>query len=356
MHTDLEEAARGLGVDLPHLAIASMTAETDISRFKTNVMASWQRELRSGDDYRDVDLVLLGSIARREVTKGSDCDYVVLQNGCTPEISRRLLRIADKVREELQYAEPGGQGVFGDIVIAANLYERIGLESDSNQNLTHRMLLLTEAVSVFQDGTYHAVVGNILRRYCADYLPPRRPHDAPTKVPRHLVNDLVRLWRTIAVDFGAKRWRSKKDDSFLRLIKLRTTRKVLFAGPLCTLLLAPDRVTAARDLEDYLREWLAKPPLAQLAALATNESTATKIAASTKEALAKLLTAYDHLLEIFGQDRVRAALKDRESYPDDFKNASDRCRQIAETIQTALEAIFFDDAILHERFRKYSVF
>jgi hypothetical protein len=358
MHNDLARAAENLQVELPSLAAASKKAEDDVRRFKASIMEHWKKspDLRSADDYRDVDLVLLGSIARQEVTKGSDCDYLVLQNGCTPEISQRLLTVADRVREELEYAEPGRQGVFGDIVIAANLYERIGLESDSNQNLTHRMLLLTESASVFQESTYHNVIGNILHRYCADYLPPRRSPNATTKVPRHLVNDLVRLWRTIAVDFGAKRWRSKRDDSFLRLVKLRTTRKILFAGPLCTLLLAPDRASNARDLPDYLRRWLAKPPLAQLASLASDDTVAPRVSTNSRKALEKLLKAYDSLLELLDQDEVRTALKDKESEPQLFEETMQRCQDIAETIQLALQSIFFDDAILKDRFRKYSVF
>lgn len=127
--------------------------------------------------------------------------------------------------------EPGRQGVFGDVVIAVSLYERIGLESDTNQNLTHRMLMLTESKSILSEPTYSNVIGHILTRYCADYVPPERKAGSPAMVPRHLLNDLIRFWRTMAVDFGAKRWRSSKDETSLRLIKLRTTRKILFAGP-----------------------------------------------------------------------------------------------------------------------------
>jgi hypothetical protein len=115
-------------------------------------------------------------------------------------------------------------------VIAANLYESIGLDIDTNANMTRRLLLLTESKSVLSEETYNSVVDNILLRYCSDYLPPIREQGSHAKTPRYLLNDLVRLWRTIAVDFGTKRWRTIKDDSHLRLVKLRITRKILFAG------------------------------------------------------------------------------------------------------------------------------
>lgn len=269
MLDELSKAAQSLELDLSNLATAATNTEKEVVRFKDLVSEYWTGP--PPQEISDVDLVLLGSLARQEVTGESDCDYVVLQNGCTPDTSQSLLLIAERVRNKFQYAAPGRQAVFGDIVIAGSLYERIGLESDTNQNLTHRMLLLTESISVFSSSAHDEVINNILRRYCADYLPPRRAEGHRAMVPRHFVNDLVRFWRTMAVDFGAKRWRSIQDDSNLRLIKLRTTRKILFAGPLCSLLLVPERIQRANELPQYLRDWLKKPPLAQLASLASDD-------------------------------------------------------------------------------------
>src|ERR1700752_3241483 len=213
MFDELSKAAQSLELDLSNLKTAAANTEKEVSKFKALVSEYWTGP--SHEEVSNVDLVLLGSLARQEVTGESDCDYVVLQNGCTPDTSQALLLIAEEVRSELGYAPPGRQAVFGDIVIAGSLYERIGLESDTNQNLTHRMLLLTESISVFSSSTHDQVINNILRRYCADYLPPRREEGHQAMVPRHFVNDLVRFWRTMAVDFGAKRWRSIKDDSHL---------------------------------------------------------------------------------------------------------------------------------------------
>src|SRR5687768_4686283 len=214
----------------------------------------------------------------------------------------------------------------------AKFLERIGLESDTNQNLTHRILLLTESKSVLSNSTYDNVIGHVLTRYCADYLPPQREAGGPAKVPRHLVNDLVRFWRTMAVDYGAKRWRTSKDDTSLRLIKLRTTRKILFAGPLCSLLLLPDRIKHASELSTYLRLWLSKPPLAQLASIASDD--VIKLTATSMGALKGILTAYDRLLAILSERGTRKAFTD----PDKAGRPTvQKCSDIADEIERGLE-------------------
>ena len=309
-----------LKLDLQHLKKAANDTENGLEQFRRLVSDYWEK-VPSHEDVSDVDLVLLGSLARQEVTAASDCDYIVLQNGCTPDKSQNLLRIAEQVRHDLGYEEPGRQGVFGGIVVAGSLYEHIGLESDTNQNLTHRMLLLTESVSVLSPSTHEEVFDKTLLRYCADYLPPHREEGHTAMVPRHLVNDLVRFWRTMAVDFGAKRWRSIKDDSHLRLIKLRTTRKILFAGPLCSLLLVPQRTASTAELRNYLGTWLKKPPLAQLASIASDEIVASKISSASLKGLGELLTAYDALLGLFNQRGMRESLKNRPSEGKVFKEA-----------------------------------
>ena len=352
MHPDLAKAASFLGVSLPALDQAAKGSRAEIEQFKTQIKEVLE-ELSEGKEYTDLhktDVVLLGSIARYEATPGSDCDYFVLQNGASPETSQDLVVAVETVRKRLEYHEPGGQGVFGNIVIAPNLYESIGLESDTNKNITQRLLLLTESKSVLSEETHLAVVDNILLRYCADYLPPKREAGSPAKVPRYLLNDFVRFWRTVAVDFGTKRWRTIKDDSHLRHAKLRITRKILFAGPLATLLLVPNRVQNNNSLKDYLRELLKKPPLAQLA------STAEQLSDISKEALRKLLKNYDDFINLLGRRGTRKVFQDPKSYEKGFEQLKIKTKEIGDTIQESLEAIFNDDPLFKSNFRKYATF
>ncbi len=346
MHPDLANAENILDVSLPALKGAAELSHIDITEFKGELLEAFPYD--NGVDPKNIDVVLLGSHARGEATQGSDCDYFVLQRGASPLVSQQLIFHTEKVLEQVGLGKPGGQGVFGDIVIAAMLSESIGLESDTNQNMTRRLLLLTESKSVYSEETRKAVIEDILSRYCIEYMKIERISESPAKVPRFLLNDLVRYWRTMAVDFGAKRWRTLRDDSYIRLAKLMTTRKILFAGPLATLLLVPNRVDTNESLQEYLTDWLAKPPLAQLA------STAVQLEADAQDALASLLVEYDKFVGILNQPEGRKILHSPNTK--EFRELSITCKEIGYTIQQCLEVIFYDSPLFKFKIRKYGIF
>lgn len=253
---ELGRAATALTVSLPALQRAARDSQRFLDDLRRGIAEILPEIAPSADssESQKAAVVVLGSIARRESSAASDCDYFVLQHGARPATTRNLVAAAERARTRGLLGAPGAQRVFGDVVVAANLYESIGLETDSNRNMTQRLLLLIESKSVWGEAR-EEVIENILQRYCDDYVPPNhKPEDRP-RVPRYLLNDLVRLWRTMAVDFGTKRWQSGRDSTNLRHVKLRITRKVLFAGPLATLLLIPRRTDKLGQLKSYLYGW-----------------------------------------------------------------------------------------------------
>jgi len=342
MHEYLAKAAKLTGIELPALEKTSEFSERLLDQFKEGL----NKNLSIEGFEKTADIVLLGSIARGEFSSQSDCDYFVLQNGAPPSTTQALIKAADEERERANLAEPGTQGVFGEIVVAANLYESIGLEDDTNRNMTRRILLLSESKPVTLGTTHAGTITNILSRYCSDLLTSDYGKDSQAKVPRFLLNDLVRYWRTVAVDFGTKRWR--KGNSQLRLAKLRITRKILFAGPLATVLLAPKRIETNSELEIYLRESLEASPLAQIANLTDS------LNRQSREAMKTLLLNYDQFISILSGGK-RAVLK-RTTGDTESKEVRNECREIGNNIQSSLEKIFFDDPLFKESFRKYSVF
>ncbi len=140
MHPDLVKAAKQLDVSLPGLERAAKHSEQVIDHYKT-VLPEFLKNTKpaiSSVELEHADIVLLGSIARQESTPTSDCDYYILEDGARPATARGLRFAAESIRQEIDVEQLGARGAFGEIVVAGNLYERIGLEVDSNVNLTQR--------------------------------------------------------------------------------------------------------------------------------------------------------------------------------------------------------------------------
>ncbi len=223
----------------------------------------------------------------------------MLVDGLVPHdlITKAIQQVNDLAREK-RYGDVGSQGVFGDFAIGTELMARIGLDADTNVNTTRRLLTLFESVSVFNDGVRGRLIGQLLERYCTDYDPRSgRSNIDRVNVPRFLLNDLIRYWRTMAVDFGAKQWRSVRTDWHLRYVKLLTTRKVLFAGSLMTLLRTPDASSTSQDerfaeLLRYLRVEMDRTPLGRLMAAHPD------LTDPGKEGLAAVLEAYERLVSL----------------------------------------------------------
>jgi len=111
--------------------------------------------LRSSDLSADMSIVLFGSWARDELTEGSDDDWAVLVarefGPYDPDVVQAMALAQVYLGEEGK--KPGSQAVFAVPFSIDGLVEHIGLDADTNRNLTRRMLLLLESREL--RGTVH---------------------------------------------------------------------------------------------------------------------------------------------------------------------------------------------------------
>jgi hypothetical protein len=182
-------------------------------------------------------LVLFGSWGRHELTSESDDDWALLIDDSDLDLDGPLVREAlEHLREVFEEGRaPGRQDYFGCAFHGRPLSERIGLDEDDTRNLTRRMLLLLESVPATRAQVHRHVQDRVLARYLARHRKDFRP-------PRFLLNDVIRYWRTICVDFEGKVAQDKREgggeDRFvMRNSKLRTSRKMLYASGLLPVLL-----------------------------------------------------------------------------------------------------------------------
>lgn len=281
----LERLVSATGRELPTLDHARETTVRRLEQ-RRELFASRERDV-------DVAIVLLGSWGRREVTSGSDDDYMVLVRGEPRENVRPTVEEVRGWFEEDPSGTraPGRENIFGELVFSGELINKVGLDRDTNTNLTRRSLLMLESVALAGDEVHQQARRAVVDSYLSDTIKDFRP-------PRFLLNDLVRYWRTIGVDFVAKDRTRHGQGWGLRNAKLRTSRKLLFASGLLPVLRCHEH--RCEDMLSFLLEQFTLPPIDRLAdAFLRYHALDHGVAA---------LVAYDQFLQLLDDGDIRTEL------------------------------------------------
>lgn len=307
----------------------------------------------------DTTCVVFGSLARLEFTEHSDIDWTLLVDGCADAGHQDFAgRIKSRFRE-LQLVDPTAGGPFGNLTFSHDLIHRIGGDDDTNRNTTQRLLLLLESVSIARSAAYERVVEQVLARYVEEDL--TGTGDTPYRVPRFLLNDVVRYWRTMAVDFAHKR-RSRGEAGWaLRTAKLRMSRKLMYASGLLTCF-SCEFEFSARAGERY-RPGQSQDVLRHLSALVrtTPLDIVARVVLQYFGELSgpglELFGAYDEFLALLNDANRRRHLKALRPSEADANPEYDRVRELGGRFQSALTEIFFvRDTPVRELTQRYGVF
>ncbi len=219
-----------------------------------------------------------GSLARREFTPNSDLDWTLLVDGAASDDHRDIARRVHERIHSVVSRDPGREGTFGSLAFSHELLHQIGGEDDTNRNTTRRILLLLESIPFGNEDAYKRVTRGVLKRYLSEddaFLHWR----SQFPVPRFLLNDFSRFWWTMAVDFAYKRRTRMGEGAVIRNLKLRMSRKLIYAaGLLACFSVALDEQTASGLKEkegtqnpecgartEYFQALLSQPPLEILA-------------------------------------------------------------------------------------------
>lgn len=321
----LAELQRRTGAQFPHLTAARARTAAQLPA-RSAAVAEVGLPAASA-------LCLMGSWGRHEVVDGSDDDWLLLVEDDTVDVA-----LLAEIRRALP-ASPGAEGVFGRAASARHLIDRIGLDRDDNKNLTRRILLLLESQPLTGAAFYDRVRTELIGGYVNEWVRDRT-------VPRFFLNDVVRYWRTICVDFAGKERERGGSGWGLRNAKLRNSRKVLFASGLLPLLLCEKLGRA--DMARFLAEQFSAPATARIAYAF--------LVAGVPDSGARALAAYDQFLAIIDDEERRAHLaglrrEDAKRSPT-FMDA----RRSGETLQEALLALLFETPQFTQVARAYSVF
>jgi hypothetical protein len=324
----LERLASQTGQRFPNLAEARRLTGTSLKSHR-DLVAALDRD-------EDVSIVMLGSWGREELTKHSDDDWLVLVNG--PQ--RESVRPSDSATGEVLGVDdrkPGAQMIFGTHAFCDELADNIGLDKDDNRNLTRRVLLMLESIPIAGDSVHATCWERILDGYLAETG--RDGH-----LPRFFLNDVIRYWRTICVDFVGKQ-RAQDEKWGTRNAKLRTSRKVLFAGGLLPILQCQQLTRP--EVRSFLVEQLSQP--------ATDRIAHAFLAWDAADAGARCLAAYDEWIGMLSQKSVREEL-DAVTRDDTERSAPfQKARRLARHIDSGLLTLLFETD-LEPTARQYGIF
>jgi len=263
----------------------------------------------------------------------SDPEHAMLAR----EIEKRVLAIVPK--------EVGPTRTFGSIVASHELVHYIAGTRDSNENLTRRILLLSESRALTNALVRERVIRNILARYVLhDRSVPSRSGRRQT-VPHFLLNDVVRYWRTMASDYASKMWERSRKGWGIRNVKLRFSRKLLFIWGLLAAfageLFAPPELQQVENDEQYflmiadlIRTQTDIAPLELLARVV--------LETGDNDVADAIFSSYDHFLGVLADADARERLEAVR-----FEDALDGpiyagLRDVSQRFRGGVTSLFFD--------------
>jgi predicted nucleotidyltransferase len=354
-------------------------AHDQTEQAREDLLALLKREVGDKFASEDTSLVVFGSMGRGEwIDWLSDLDWTFLIDGqCKP----LHFRIAQEIREalkkvwrqnadgkpEYRFAEPGPSGTFGNMGFSHQLIHLVGGPEDTNKNTTQRILLLLESISIGSDGPHNRVLTQIVQRYL-DEEPHLVTEDSTRfKVPRFLLNDIVRFWRTMAVDFASKQRDRGGQGWGLRNAKLRMSRKLIFAAGLLSCFSCQldeelqNKISADKTdtkstralnlayLQDHILQQVRATPLDVLASAVGEYKIEKSIAKD-------VFPSYDEFLGTMSDVEKRLKLKDLKAEDSREDPVFKEVQHFSDRFSNALNQIFFENQRLRPLTQKYGVF
>lgn len=308
-------------------------------------------------------LVVFGSLARGEWTTGSDLDWTYLVDAQANSDHLRIAQEIDRVLKENRerFPSPGQTGIFGNLAFSHEIVHQIGGQADTNKNTTQRVLLLLESVAIGNEAqAYERVMRAVINRYLEEDTQLLTENGKTYRVPRFLVNDIVRFWRTMAVDFASKQRDRGGEGWGLRNAKLRMSRKLIFASGLllcfsCQLdpelqaTISTQKDVIRLNLVRHIREFVRQSPLEILARSVQQFSVADEVQKD-------LFSSYAEFLETLDDKKSREHLRVLRAENSRNDATFKKIRHISYVFEKALDKMFFDNPKIGSLTRKYGVF
>ena len=186
----------------------------------------------------DLSIFCTGSFARREAGINSDLDLFIVVDK-SPNRLQEINILAELIRinNSLEFPPFSNDGKYLKVHLFGRLKRATGSRYDDSSNIfTTRLLLMLESEPLFGQEGYARYLNGVAKHYYRD------DDQAKPFKPLFLLNDLLRYWRTLCLNYEERRNDPKKpfrkgnaNLKFSRLITVFSTVLPLVAEPLDTL-------------------------------------------------------------------------------------------------------------------------
>ncbi len=186
-------------------------------------------------DDKQVCIYCAGSVGRGEVGDHSDLDIFILSKKPFSRLDElEILANIIEVNRELGFGRFSNDGQYLKVYSLNQMLDALGAPHDDSENLfTARILLLLESRPVYNESLYTEYLNKIINHYFRDQRGKR------TFKPLFIINDLLRYWRTLCLNYELIRdnperpWRKKNINlKFSRMLTIFGTVLPLIAKPL----------------------------------------------------------------------------------------------------------------------------
>ena len=289
------------------------------------------RELLKTED-NTFAIVVGGSVARLEASPESDLDYFFFgdDDDAIKRAKEHLQKYAESIKS-IVGKEPSVTGAFGsengETLDALNA--NIGGNDDANGKITRRILFLLEGAWLSSEKTVERYRREVLKRYISTAI-------TDPQLCRFLLNDIIRYYRTICVDFEFKTVEGGKEWG-LRYIKLRYSRQLLyFSG----LIAVAETVNMSRDEKiERLAALMQLPPIQRIREVVGEQN------------VAPALKLYNEFLGGISNGVSRAEInevtQDRNTHTEIFKKLREDGRVFSQLLAEILQNKYDANHLIH---------
>lgn len=267
----------------------------------------------------DLTIFVTGSYARTEASEYSDIDLFFLSNTKMDDLddpnitSMRMFSKILAICDDLGFPRFSNDGEYLKILEKPTILEHLGDRDDDYLNhFTARLLMILESRCVSGQDTYEAVLKDILEAYFRDY-----PDHPKNFQPTFLVNDILRFWKTLCLNYENKRNQSMSDSSRritqkIKNLKLKFSRMLTCFGSICYIVSQNGEI----DHEDIMKMSLLSP-------LERLEHAAKDFPEITNQ-LAAAIDEYEWFLRLtnVSEDKLKEKFSDKKLRTDAFERAA----------------------------------